>query len=97
MTKKQYDLIKNMYQVLDTEFDFGHTGKKGKYTVQEASKLIWLNKDIYFGIVDEGQCTVKQYNQLTEIAGRQPKLPRHLIGFTQAIEWLEQYGKKVAK
>jgi len=95
-TKKQAELILDMYRVLDTEMDFGTIGKKKFYTTSEASQLIKLNKDIYFGIMDEGQCTVRQYNQLTAIAGRKPKLPRYLIGYTTANEWIRKYSKKVA-
>lgn len=96
-TKKQMNLIDDMKKVLDTEFDYGHINiNKKVYTSKEASILIYLNKDIFFGIVDEGQCTVKQYNILTKIAGRKPKLERYLIGFTQANEWIKKYTVKVA-
>jgi len=95
-TKKQIEMIKDMYRVLDNEFDFGNIGKKKTYSRKEASQLIGLNKDIFFGIMDEGQCTVRQYNELTKIAGRQPRLPRFLIGFTTANEWIRKYSEKVA-
>jgi hypothetical protein len=94
MTNKQRELLRDMFEVLDNEFDFGSIGKKRFYTNNEASKLINLNKDMFFGIMDEGQCTVFQYNQLTHIAGRTPKLPRYLIGFTQAAEWIKNYKKR---
>lgn len=96
MTNKQRDLINDMLEVLDTEFNFGRLGKKKDYSTKEAYKLISLNKTDFFGIIDEGQCTVKQYNELTRIAGRTPKLPRHLISNTQAIEWIEKYTRKVS-
>jgi len=91
-TAKQEELIKDMINVLDTDFDYGTIGKKKFYTSQEAYKLIGLNNDIFWGIMDDGQCTVKQYNQLTEIAGRKPKLERHHISFMQAVEWINQYA-----
>jgi hypothetical protein len=93
-TPKQMELIKDMLDVLDNEFDFGTIGNKKFYTGKEAYEIIGLNKDIFFGIMDDGQCTVKQYNILTRIAGRKPKYPRHLIGFTQAVEWINKYTKK---
>lgn len=92
-TAKQTERINDMLEVLDNEFDYGTIGKKRFYTSQEAYKLIGLNTDLFFGIMDDGQCTVKQYNELTKIAGRQPKLPRHYISFTQAVEWLRKYKK----
>ena len=95
-TAKQMELILDMYRVLDTEMDFGTIGKKKSYNVSEASKLIFLNKDIYFGIIDEGQCTVRQYNALTKIAGRVPNIPRHLIGYSTAFEWIKKYSRKAA-
>jgi hypothetical protein len=91
-TDKQINLINDMKKVLDNEFDFGTISNKETYTVREASKLIWLNKDVYFGIIDEGQCTIKQYNELTRIAGRKPKIERYLIGFTQANMWIAKYS-----
>lgn len=96
MTIKQKTLLTDMFRTLDTEFDFGTIGRKSSYTNKEASELISLNKDMFFGIMDEGQCTVKMYNELTRIAGRKPKLERHLIGFTQANEWIKQYGQRKA-
>lgn len=96
-TEKQLTLINDMKETLDNEFDYGYINPNKKvYTSKEASQLIFLNKDIFFGIIDEGQCTVKQYNRLTQIAGRQPKLQRYLIGFTQANEWIKKYTAKVA-
>jgi hypothetical protein len=96
MTSNQKDLINDMLEVLDTEFDFGTIGEKKDYTSNEAYKLIGLNKSCFYGIMDEGQCTVKQYNILTKIAGRAPKLPRYLIGFSTAEEWIKKYTKKVS-
>lgn len=95
-TSKQTERINDMLEILDTEFDYGTIGKKRFYTSQEAYKLIGLNTDLFFGIMDDGQCTVKQYNILTEIAGRKPKLERHHISYTQAVEWIRQYTKKVS-
>jgi hypothetical protein len=95
-TAKQEERLNDMFEVLDTEFDYGTIGKKKFYTSQEAYKLIGLNNDIFWGIMDDGQCTVKQYNQLTAIAGRKPKLERWTISFTQAVEWLRIYNKKVS-
>lgn len=92
-TAKQEERLNDMFEVLDTEFDYGTIGKKRFYTSQEAYKLIGLNNDMFWGIMDDGQCTVKQYNELTKIAGRQPKLERHFISFTQAVEWLRKYKK----
>jgi hypothetical protein len=94
-TQKQTELINDMLEVLDNEFDFGTIGKKKFYTGKEAYELISLNVDMFFGIKDGGQCTVKQYNQLTKIAGRKPKYERHLIGFSQAVDWINKY-KKIA-
>jgi len=93
-TQKQTELINDMLDVLDDEFDYGTIGQKKFYTGKEAYELISLNKDIFFGIIDDGQCTVKQYNILTKIAGRKPKYERHLIGFTQAVDWINKYTKK---
>lgn len=95
-TAKQEERLNDMFEVLDTEFDYGTIGKKRFYTSQEAYKLIGLNNDMFWGIMDDGQCTVKQYNQLTKIAGRKPKLERYCISFTQAVEWLRKYNKKVS-
>jgi hypothetical protein len=92
-TAKQEKRINDMLEVLDNEFDYGIIGKKKVYTSQEAYKLIGLNTDLFFGIIDDGQCTVKQYNQLTAIAGRKPRLERHYISFKKAVEWLKQYQK----
>jgi len=95
MTKKQCNLLKEMYLVLDTEFDFGVIGKKKTYSSQEAFKLIGLNKDLFYLIIDEGQCTVRQYNELQKIAGRKLKKERHFLSFQQAAEWIKEYGKAV--
>lgn len=95
-TAKQTQRINEMLEVLDTEFDFGTIGKKSFYTSQEAYKLIGLNTDLFFGIMDDGQCTVKQYNILTKIAGRQPKIARNYISYTQAVIWINQYTSKVS-
>ena len=95
-TQKQTELINDMLDVLDTEFDFGTIGKKKFYTGKEAYELIGLNIDMFFGIKDGGQCTVKQYNILTQIAGRKPKHERHLIGFSQAVDWIKKYQRKIA-
>ena len=94
-TKKQVELIKEMYWVLSNEMDFGKIGKKSSYNIMEASKLIKLNKDMYFVIENEGQCTVRQYEKLSKIAGRKPKLDRYLIGFTTANEWIAKYSKVI--
>lgn len=96
MTNKQKELINDMLDVLDNEFDYGTIGQKKFYSSKEAYELIALNKDIFFGIIDDGQCTVKQYNILTKIAGRKPKYERHLIGFTQAVEWINKYTNRKA-
>ena len=93
MTKKQAELINNMIDILDTEFDYGLIQKKDTYTHDEVSKLIFLNKDNFYGIIDGGQCTVKQYNKLTAIAGRKPKLERHLIGHFEASQLIKKYSK----
>lgn len=90
-TTKQIERLKDMYSVLYTEMDFGTIGKKKFYTVEEASNLIALNNDIYWGIIDDGQCTVRQYAMLTKIAGRTPNIPRCYISFTQAVEWINKY------
>ena len=95
-TKKQVEIINDMRDVLDNEFDFGSIETKSNYSIKEASELIKMNKDIYFGIMDEGQCTVRQYNELTRIAGRAPRLPRYLIGYSTAIQWIREYSSKVA-
>lgn len=97
MTVKQAQLLKEMYQVMDYAFDYGTIGKKSKYYAWEASKLISLNQDIYYLITSEGQCTFKQYRQLTEIAGRQPKQKRECISNYQAHNWILQYSKKNEK
>lgn len=94
MTTKQRTLILDMYKVLDTEMDFGTIGKKKQYNGKEVYEIISLNKEAFYGIMDEGQCTVRQYNILTKIAGRKPKYERHLIGFTQAQIWIDKYNKK---
>lgn len=96
MTTKQQERLKSMYEVLDTEFDFGTIGRKKYYTSSEAYTLISLNSDMYWGIIDDGQCTVRQYNLLTKIAGRKPKLERCYITNFQAITWINQYTKKVS-
>ena len=96
MTLKQKTLLTDMFGALDTEFDFGKIGRKSSYTNKEASELIGLNKDMFFGIIDGGQCTVPQYKELTRIAGRKPKLERHLIGFSEAVMWINQYGQRKA-
>jgi hypothetical protein len=93
-TTTQTELIKDMLNVLDNEFDYGDIGKKQFYTGKEAYNLISLNKDMFYGIIDGGQCTVRQYNILTKIAGRPPKYERHLIGYTQAVEWINKYTRK---
>jgi hypothetical protein len=93
MTKPQAELLKSMNEVLAQEFDFGTIGKKARYTNYEAGKLISLNCEIFYGIIDDGQCTVRQYNKLTEIAGRTPKQPRHMISFYEANKWIEKYSK----
>jgi hypothetical protein len=93
MTKPQAELLKSMNEVLDNEFDFGNIGKKARYTNYEAGQLISLNKDIFYGIIDDGQCTVRQYNKLTAIAGRQPKQSRHMISYYEANQWIEKYSK----
>lgn len=90
-TAKQLDLIQSMFDVLDNEFNFGTIGKKKYYSVPEASELIQLNSYEFYSIINAGQCTPRQYNILTKIAGRVPKYPRHLIGYTQAIEWINKY------
>jgi hypothetical protein len=91
-TAKQTELMNDMLEILDTEFDYGTIGKKKFFTSQEACKLIGLNHAEFWTIMDEGQCTVKQYNQLTSIAGRKPKKERHHISFMQAVEWIKQYA-----
>lgn len=93
-TKKQTELINDMLDVLDNEFDYGTIGQKKFYTSREAFEIISLNKDEFFSIIDDGKCTLKQYNELTKIAGRTPKYSRELIGFTQANEWIRQYKNK---
>jgi len=93
MTTKQAELMKSMNEVLAQEFDFGTIGKKKQYTGQEAYKLISLNSEIFYGIIDDGQCTVRQYNKLTAIAGRAPKQPRHMISYYEANQWIEKYSK----
>ena len=90
-THKQLDLIKNMLDYLDTEFDFGNIGKKNYYSIPEASQLIKLNKDLFYSIINDGQCSPRQYNELTRIAGRKPKFERHEIGFSTAAQWISQY------
>mgnify|MGYP001586051447 CR=1 FL=1 len=95
-TVKQEERLNDMFEVLDTEFDYGTIGKKKFYTSQEAYKLIGLNNDMFYGIMNDGQCTVKQYNTLTAIAGRKPKKERHHISFMQAVEWINEYSKKVS-
>jgi len=96
-TAKQIERLKDMYEILYNEMDFGTIGKKKFYTVDEASKLISLNNDIYWGIIDDGQCTVRQYAMLTKIAGRKPNIQRCYISFTQAVEWINKYNKVSAK
>ena len=96
MTIKQKNLLRDMLDTLDTEFDFGTIGRKSSYTNKEASELISLNKDMFFGIIDDGQCTVPQYKELTRIAGRKPKLERYLIGFSEAVIWIKKYGQRKA-
>lgn len=93
-SQKQLELINDMIDYLDTEFDYGTVRKKKYYTVKEASELISLNKGLFFEIIDCGQCTPKQYNLLTKIAGRKPKWERHEIGFIQAVQWIKEYYKK---
>lgn len=90
-TVKQEERLNDMLEVLDNEFDYGNIGQKKFYTSQEVYKLIGLNTDIFFGIMYDGQCTVKQYNILIKIAGRKPKLERHHISYMQAVEWIKQY------
>lgn len=90
-TAKQLDLIQHMYDVLDTEFNFGTIGQKRFYSVPDASELIQLNSENFYNIIDAGQCTIKQYNELTKIAGRKPKFERWQIGFAQAVEWINKY------
>lgn len=94
MTVPQAKLLKEMYQVMDFGFDFGTIGKKKQYFAWEASKLISLNQDIYYLITSEGQCTFRQYRKLWVLAGRQPKLERHMITCRQADKWIEEYSKK---
>lgn len=96
MTIKQLELLREMRSTLDNEFSFGTIGKKKFYTNKEASTLISINYINHFVIIDEGQCTVKQYNILTKIAGRKPKLKRELIGFSTAVEWIKLYSEKLA-
>lgn len=96
-TKKQIELLKNMYNVLWTEMDWGTIGKKKAYTIKEASKLIKLNSDIFWGIMDDGQCTVRQYAILTKIAGRKPKLDRCHISYFLAVEWIKEYSDRLNK
>jgi len=93
-SQKQLELINDMIDYLDTEFDYGTVKKKKYYSCKEASELISLNKDLFYQVIDCGQCSPKQYNLLIKIAGRKPKFERHEIGFTQAVQWIEQYYKK---
>jgi hypothetical protein len=93
-SQKQLELINDMIDYLDTEFDYGTIKKKRYYSCKEASELISLNKDFFYQVVDYGQCSPKQYNLLTKIAGRKPKYERHQIGFSTAAQWIEQYYKK---
>lgn len=93
-TQKQLNLIQNMIDVLDNEFDFGSVGQKKFYSVPEASELITINRESFYNILDFGQCTVRQYNILTKIAGRKPKFERHQIGYSTAVDWIEKYYKK---
>jgi hypothetical protein len=93
-SQKQMELINDMLEYLDTEFDYGQIKKKKYYSCKEASDLINLNKDLFYQIIDCGQCSPKQYNLLTKIAGRKPKFERHEIGFSTAAKWIEQYYKK---
>jgi len=94
MTVKQAKLLKEMYEVMDFGMDFGKIGKKKQYTNWEASQLISLNQDIYYLITSEGQCTFRQYKKLWVLAGRQPKLERHMITYNQAQKWIDEYSKK---
>ena len=93
-SQKQIELINDMIDYFDTEFDYGRVAKKKYYSCKEASELISLNKDLFYQIIDCGQCSVKQYNLLTKIAGRKPKYERHQIGFSTATQWIEQYYKR---
>lgn len=54
MTRKQTELLTNMYKVLDSQMDFGTIGKKKQYTSKEAYTIISLNKEAFYGIMDEG-------------------------------------------
>lgn len=94
MSVPQAELLKQMYEVMDYGFDFGTIGKKKKYFAWEAHKLIDLNQDIYYLITSEGQCTFRQYRKLWELAGRKPKIERHMITYRQADKWIEQYTAK---
>jgi hypothetical protein len=93
MTSKQKKLIDDMIDILDYEMDYGTIGKKSWYTPKQAYTIIGLNKDLFFSCVEDGQCSPKQYRQLTEIAGRTPRIERHHISQVQALEWIREYGK----
>ena len=94
MTIKQKELIVRMYKTLSKQFDFGTIGKKSmkKLTVNEASELIKLNQDLFWVIENEGQCTIRQYETLTKIANRSPKIERKFITFIQAQRWINEYS-----
>lgn len=94
MTSKQKELLISMREVLDHEMDYGRFGEKEVYSNYEASLIIKLNEDLFFGIINDGQCTVRQYNTLKKIAGRKPKRERHEISFVQAVDWIKKYSKK---
>lgn len=93
-TEKQEELLNDMIECLDDEFDYGKFKKKKYYNGYEAYELIRLNSDAFWRIKDSGQCTPRQYKQLKEIAGRDLKYEREFIGFSTAVDWLTTYGNK---
>jgi hypothetical protein len=92
--EKQINLLKLMMYDLDTEFDCGGI----KFTtieslsIQQASFLIGLNKDLYFLCVDEGQCTPRNYNILKyDIYGvREQKMKRNYLSNWQVLKFINK-------
>jgi hypothetical protein len=95
-TIKQMNFIKEMQETLLYEFNYDDIEQKQTYTIKEAKRLIFLNKDDYYEIIYDGKCTPAQYLKLTEIAGRKPRFERQQISRLEALTWIEKYSKKIS-
>ena len=90
--------LNEMVEYLGTEFNWGRIKSRNIENMSD-SQVYFLNSanyDLWFEIKASKKCTIGQYEELTRIAGRKPKLSRTAMSYFQAKKWIEQYSKKVS-